>query len=64
MRYKVKLNKTEEGYAVWCPSLPGCWSQGETKAASAIAISSSVNSALSAAASSLEMASHLCVNSY
>lgn len=31
MRYKVKLNKTEEGYAVWCPSLPGCWSQGQTE---------------------------------
>ena len=22
---------TEEGYAVWCPGLPGCWSQGETE---------------------------------
>lgn len=32
MRYKVNLKKTEEGYAVWCPSLPGCWSQGETEA--------------------------------
>ncbi|MFE1745071.1 type II toxin-antitoxin system HicB family antitoxin [Coleofasciculus sp. H7-2] len=31
MRYKVQLHKTEEGYAVWCPSLPGCWSQGETE---------------------------------
>ena len=31
MRYKVKLNKTEEGYAVWCPSLPSCWSQGQTE---------------------------------
>ncbi|MBD2608093.1 type II toxin-antitoxin system HicB family antitoxin [Scytonema hofmannii FACHB-248] len=31
MRYKVKLKKTEEGYAVWCPSLPGCWSEGETE---------------------------------
>lgn len=19
------------GYAVWCPALPGCWSQGETE---------------------------------
>jgi predicted RNase H-like HicB family nuclease len=33
MRYKVKLNKTDEGYAIWCPSLPGCWSQGDTKEA-------------------------------
>jgi len=25
------LEKTEEGYAVWCPGLPGCWSQGDTE---------------------------------
>lgn len=31
MRYKVNLNKTDEGYAVWCPSLPGCWSPGQTE---------------------------------
>ena len=32
MRYRVKLNKSDEGYAIWCPSLPSCWSQGETEA--------------------------------
>jgi len=31
MKYKVNLEKTEEGYAVWCPALPGCWSQGATE---------------------------------
>ena len=31
MQYKVKLEKSEEGYAVWCPGLPGCWSQGDTE---------------------------------
>jgi predicted RNase H-like HicB family nuclease len=31
MRYKVRFEKSEEGYAVWCPGLPGCWSQGETE---------------------------------
>ena len=31
MKYEVKLLKSEEGYAVWCPALPGCWSQGETE---------------------------------
>ena len=31
MQYKVNLNKSEEGYAVWVPGLPGCWSQGETE---------------------------------
>jgi len=31
MQYQIKLKKSEEGYAVWCPSLPGCASQGETR---------------------------------
>lgn len=31
MQYKVNLEKTDEGYAVWCPGLPGCWSQGQTE---------------------------------
>ncbi|NIR52656.1 type II toxin-antitoxin system HicB family antitoxin [candidate division KSB1 bacterium] len=31
MKYKVNLEKNEEGYAVWCPGLPGCWSQGQTE---------------------------------
>jgi predicted RNase H-like HicB family nuclease len=32
MRYKVVLQKSEEGYSVSCPGLPGCWSQGATEA--------------------------------
>jgi predicted RNase H-like HicB family nuclease len=31
MKYKVNLKKTEEGYAVWVPGLPGCWSQRHTE---------------------------------
>ena len=31
MNYKVRLRKSEEGYSVSCPGLPGCWSQGETE---------------------------------
>lgn len=31
MRYPVNIKKTEEGYAVWAPGLPGCWSQGRTE---------------------------------
>jgi predicted RNase H-like HicB family nuclease len=31
MKYKVNLKKTEEGYSVWVPGLPGCWSQGQTE---------------------------------
>ena len=31
MKYKIVLMKSEEGYSVSCPALPGCWSQGETE---------------------------------
>jgi len=31
MNYKVRVQKSEEGYSVSCPGLPGCWSQGETE---------------------------------
>ena len=31
MKYKIVLEKTDEGYSVSCPGLPGCWSQGETE---------------------------------
>ncbi len=31
MKYQVALFKNEEGYSVFVPGLPGCWSQGETE---------------------------------
>ena len=31
MTYRVALRKTNEGYSVSCPGLPGCWSDGETE---------------------------------
>lgn len=31
MKYNVSLRKTEDGFSVSCPGLPGCWSQGETE---------------------------------
>ena len=31
MHYKVVLAKSDEGFSVSCPALPGCWSQGETE---------------------------------
>ncbi|MBX3295301.1 MAG: type II toxin-antitoxin system HicB family antitoxin [Acidobacteria bacterium] len=31
MFYKVVLQRTDEGYSVSCPVLPGCWSQGESE---------------------------------
>ena len=32
MKYPVILISSEEGFAVSCPALPGCWSQGSTEA--------------------------------
>ena len=31
MKYKIVLKKTDEGYSVSCPGLPGCWSQGKNE---------------------------------
>jgi predicted RNase H-like HicB family nuclease len=31
MKYPVVLYKSEEGFSVGCPGLPGCWSQGNTE---------------------------------
>jgi predicted RNase H-like HicB family nuclease len=31
MKYKIALYKSEEGYSVSCPGLPGCWSQGASE---------------------------------
>ncbi len=31
MKYKVALHRSEEGFSVWAPGLPGCVSQGETE---------------------------------
>jgi predicted RNase H-like HicB family nuclease len=31
VKYRIALHKSEEGYAVSVPGLPGCWSQGATE---------------------------------
>ncbi len=31
MKYRIALYRSEEGYAVSVPGLPGCWSQGVTE---------------------------------
>jgi len=31
MKYKVALQRSEEGISVSVPGLPGCWSQGATE---------------------------------
>ena len=31
MKYRVALHKSDEGFSVSVPGLPGCWSQGGTE---------------------------------
>ena len=31
MKHQVLVQRTEEGFSVGCPGLPGCWSQGSTE---------------------------------
>jgi predicted RNase H-like HicB family nuclease len=50
MRYKIVLHQSEEGYAVSCPGLPGCWSQGETEAEAIANIQDAIQEYLAAIA--------------
>ena len=50
MQYQVNLKQTEEGYAVWCPSLLGCASQGTTKEEAINNIQDAIESYLEVAA--------------
>jgi predicted RNase H-like HicB family nuclease len=31
MKYRIALHRSDEGYSVSVPGLPGCWSQGATE---------------------------------
>jgi predicted RNase H-like HicB family nuclease len=31
MHYRVILIPSDQGFAIGCPALPGCWSQGRTR---------------------------------
>jgi predicted RNase H-like HicB family nuclease len=52
MRYKVVLHPSEEGFAVSCPGLPGCWSQGATEEEAVENIQDAIREYLSAVAES------------
>ena len=47
MTYRVILKRSEEGYAVWCPALPGCASQGVTETEAIENIKSAIEEYLS-----------------
>ncbi|MEQ8225367.1 MAG: type II toxin-antitoxin system HicB family antitoxin [Candidatus Eremiobacterota bacterium] len=31
MKYRVNIEYVDNAYTVWCPALPGCWSEGSTE---------------------------------
>jgi predicted RNase H-like HicB family nuclease len=53
MKYKVVLQPTEEGFAISCPGLPGCWSQGATEQEALENIQDAIREYLAAVAESL-----------
>ncbi|MCX5889180.1 MAG: type II toxin-antitoxin system HicB family antitoxin [Deltaproteobacteria bacterium] len=54
MKYLVVLKKTDEGYSVSCPGLPGCWSQGETELEAMENIQDAIQEYLAAVAHSVQ----------
>ena len=56
MKYKIVLKKTDEGYSVSCPGLPGCWSQGDSEAEALENIKDALQEYLTAIDESLKQA--------
>jgi predicted RNase H-like HicB family nuclease len=54
MKFKVALHRSEEGYSVSVPGLPGCWSQGETEEEALANIEDAIREYLAAAADLLQ----------
>lgn len=54
MKYKVRLQQSEEGFSVSCPGLPGCWSQGRTEQEALENIQDAIREYLEAIAESLQ----------
>jgi predicted RNase H-like HicB family nuclease len=50
MKYKVILQRSEEGVAASVPGLPGCWSQGGTEAEALANIRSAIEEYLAVVA--------------
>ena len=53
MTYTVVLQKTDEGFSVSCPGLPGCWSQGATEQEALENIQAAIQEYLAAARESV-----------
>ena len=54
MKYFVVLKKTEEGYSVSCPGLPGCWSLNDIEEEALYNIQDGVQEYLAAVADSVK----------
>ena len=54
MKYRVVLHPSDEGYAVSCPGLPGCWSQGATEEEALDNIRDAISEYLAAVAESVD----------
>ncbi len=55
MKYKVILRKSEAGYSVSCPGLPGCWSQGDTEEEAVESIQDAIQEYLAAIEDTFKM---------
>ncbi|NUM73740.1 type II toxin-antitoxin system HicB family antitoxin [candidate division KSB1 bacterium] len=54
MKYTIVLRRSEEGYSVSCPALPGCWSQGATEEEAIDNIRDAIQEYLAAISASLQ----------
>ncbi len=54
MKYKVRLEHSDEGWAASVPGLPGCWSQGNTEEEALTNISDAVREYLDAVSDLLQ----------
>lgn len=54
MKYKVAILRSEEGFSVWVPGLPGCCSQGETEAEALANIADAIREYLDVALHQIE----------
>ncbi|PSB14998.1 HicB family protein [filamentous cyanobacterium CCP1] len=48
MKYKVAIHRSEEGFSISVPALPGCWSEGETEEEALINIQDAIREYLAA----------------
>ena len=48
MKYKIVFHRTDEGISVSVPTLPGCWSEGDTEAEATANIQDAIREYLAA----------------